>query len=183
MGIGLEATAARLFPRSTVPSVVCPKPGAWSPEPVIKSSMDLEQLRYPVGRFTEAVPLTAAGRSAAIAQLAALPAQVRSAVDGLADAQLDTPYRPDGWTVRQVVHHLADSHMNAFIRIKLASPRRTRSSSPTTRTRGPTLPDAGCRSTARSPSWKACTSAGPRPARPQRGTVGSHLRASRTGKV
>src|SRR5688572_6189657 len=82
--------------------------------------MDLEQLRYPLGQFTEVVPFTAAGRSAAIAQLAALPAQARSAVDGLADAQLDAPYRPDGWTVRQVVHHLADSHMNAFIRIKLA---------------------------------------------------------------
>ena len=82
--------------------------------------MDLEQLRYPVGRFTEVVPFTAAGRAAAIEQLAALPAQVRAAVAGLADAQLDTPYRPDGWTVRQVVHHLADSHMNAFIRLKLA---------------------------------------------------------------
>ena len=82
--------------------------------------MDLEKLRYPVGRFTEVVPFTAAGRSAAIEQLASLPAQVRSAVDGLADAQLDTPYRPDGWTVRQLVHHLADSHMNAFIRINLA---------------------------------------------------------------
>lgn len=82
--------------------------------------MDLEELRYPIGRFTEAVPFTAAGRTAAIAQLASLPAQVRAAVEGLSDAQLDTLYRPGGWTVRQVVHHLADSHMNGIIRLKLA---------------------------------------------------------------
>ena|SRR5436190_13608927 len=82
--------------------------------------MNLEELRYPIGRFTEAVPFTAAGRQAAIEQLAALPAQARSAVAGLSDTQLDTLYRPGGWTVRQVVHHLADSHMNALIRLKLA---------------------------------------------------------------
>jgi hypothetical protein len=82
--------------------------------------MELEALRYPLGRFTELVPFTAAGRTAAIAQLAVLPARLRAAVDGLADAQLEEPYRPDGWTVRQVVHHLADSHMNGLIRLKLA---------------------------------------------------------------
>jgi hypothetical protein len=82
--------------------------------------MDLEELRYPIGRFAETVPFTAAGRKAAIEQLAALPAQARAAVAGLSDAQLDTPYRPEGWTVRQVVHHLADSHMNGLIRLKLA---------------------------------------------------------------
>ena len=82
--------------------------------------MDLEDLRYPIGRFTETVPFTAGGRAVAITKLAALPALVRSAVEGLSDAQLDTLYRPDGWSVRQVVHHLADSHMNGFIRLKLA---------------------------------------------------------------
>ena len=56
----------------------------------------------------------------AIEQIAALPVRMRDAVSGLTDAQLDTPYRPDGWTVRQVVHHVADSHMNGFTRIKLA---------------------------------------------------------------
>jgi hypothetical protein len=79
-----------------------------------------EDLRYPVGRFT---PSAAGGpdiRRNAIEQIAALPARLREAVAGLTDTQLDTPYRPDGWTVRQVVHHLADSHMNGFTRIKLA---------------------------------------------------------------
>jgi hypothetical protein len=104
--------------------------------------MDLEQLRYPLGRFTEAIPLTAAGRSAAIAQLAALPAEVRSAVDGLADAQLDTPYRPGGWTVRQLVHHLADSHMNALIRIKLALTEENPVIKPYDENAWATLPDA-----------------------------------------
>src|SRR5499427_8272448 len=81
--------------------------------------MDLEALRYPLGQFKE-VPLTAAVRAAAIEQLAALPAQARAAVAGLSDAQLDTPYRPGGWTVRQVVHHLADAHLHSYIRTKFA---------------------------------------------------------------
>ncbi|HET9426678.1 MAG TPA: putative metal-dependent hydrolase, partial [Gemmatimonadaceae bacterium] len=55
-----------------------------------------------------------------IETLAATPGLLADAVRGLTDAQLDTPYRPDGWTVRQVVHHVADSHMNAYIRVKLA---------------------------------------------------------------
>jgi len=76
--------------------------------------------RYPVGKFDSKAPLTAASRAAAIADIAALPGTLRAAVAGLDDAQLDTPYRPDGWTVRQVVHHMADSHLNAFTRVKLA---------------------------------------------------------------
>jgi hypothetical protein len=75
--------------------------------------------RYPVGPFT-AVPASEGVRREAIEQLAALPARIREAVSGLTDAQLDTPYRPGGWTVRQVVHHVADSHMNGFTRMKLA---------------------------------------------------------------
>lgn len=82
--------------------------------------MDLDRLRYPIGPFDDAGPFTQDSRRAAIEQIALLPSQVRAAVDGLNDAQLDTPYRPDGWTIRQVVHHLADSHMNGFIRVKLA---------------------------------------------------------------
>ena len=77
-------------------------------------------LQYPIGRFTPVTPITDAMRRAAVEEIAALPARMRDAVTGLTDAQLDTPYRPGGWTVRQVVHHVADSHMNAFIRVKLA---------------------------------------------------------------
>lgn len=59
-------------------------------------------------------------REQAVVAIAALPAELRSAVAGLSDSQLDTPYRGGGWTVRQVVHHVADSHMNAYVRVKLA---------------------------------------------------------------
>ena len=64
--------------------------------------------------------LTASERRAAIDAIAAAPAALRAAAKGLNDAQLDTPYRPGGWTVRQVVHHVADSHMNAYTRFRLA---------------------------------------------------------------
>jgi uncharacterized damage-inducible protein DinB len=64
-------------------------------------------------------PLTAGERAQRIDAIAATPAQLRLAVRGLTDEQIDTPYRPGGWTVRQVVHHVADSHMNAFIRFRL----------------------------------------------------------------
>jgi hypothetical protein len=77
-------------------------------------------LRYPVGPFVMPSAVTAAMRTDAIAAISALPVKMRAAVDGLTDGQLDTPYRPGGWTVRQVVHHVADSHTNAVIRVKLA---------------------------------------------------------------
>jgi hypothetical protein len=77
-------------------------------------------LRYPIGRFKAVMPVTHELRGAAIDALEGFPARMREAVTGLSDAQLDTPYRPQGWTVRQVVHHVADSHMNALIRVKLA---------------------------------------------------------------
>ena len=77
--------------------------------------------RYPIGPFRmPAGALSGAERSEMIEQIAAAPSAVRAAVSGLSESQLDTPYRPGGWTVRQVVHHLADSHMNAYIRFKLA---------------------------------------------------------------
>jgi hypothetical protein len=76
-------------------------------------------LRYPVGRFSYS-PGGAAARAGWIATIAELPEQMRRAVAGMDDAKLDTPYRPGGWTVRQVVHHVPDSHMNAFVRFKLA---------------------------------------------------------------
>jgi hypothetical protein len=79
-----------------------------------------EDLRYPIGRFRAVMPVTSEIRAAAIDAIAGLPDRMRAAVADLADAQLDTPYRPEGWTVRQVIHHVADSHMNGFIRVKLA---------------------------------------------------------------
>ncbi len=75
--------------------------------------------RYPVGRFRRA-EANLNDHAAAIATLAALPDNLRAALDGLSDAQLETPYRDGGWTVRQLAHHVADSHMNAYIRIRLA---------------------------------------------------------------
>ncbi|MGV3502436.1 MAG: YfiT family bacillithiol transferase [Adhaeribacter sp.] len=77
-------------------------------------------LRYPIGRFDPSKVSAAPGLEACLQELQDLPAQLRQAVEGLSDAQLDTPYRPGGWTLRQVVHHLADSHMNSYIRFKLA---------------------------------------------------------------
>lgn len=76
--------------------------------------------RYPIGPFRDPAAYTPASRAGAIAELAALPHELRAAVAGLDDAGLDTPYRDGGWTVRQVVHHLPDSHMNGYIRQKLA---------------------------------------------------------------
>jgi len=77
-------------------------------------------LRYPIGPYETKTLLTPAERAEAIAQLAELPKRMRDAVGGLSGGQLDTPYRPGGWTVRQLAHHVPDSHMNAYIRLKLA---------------------------------------------------------------
>lgn len=82
--------------------------------------MTTPDLRYPIGPFERPGSATTESRAAHIANIKALPAQLRGAVHGLTDAQLDTPYRPGGWTVRQLVHHVADSHVNAYVRIKLA---------------------------------------------------------------
>jgi hypothetical protein len=77
-------------------------------------------LRYPVGPFRRPESLDEAQRRRAIDGIAATPAKLRDAVAGLTDAQVETPYRPGGWTVRQLVHHVPDSHMNAYVRFKLA---------------------------------------------------------------
>jgi len=82
--------------------------------------MTPDDLRYPVGKFSMPATVTPAERKAYIEELASAPQNLRQAVRGLNDAQLDTPYREGGWTVRQVVHHLPDSHVNAYIRFKLA---------------------------------------------------------------
>src|SRR5712691_4820849 len=77
--------------------------------------------RYPVGKFHRpTVPQTGEERRSLIDQIAAVPARMRQAVAGLGGAQLDTPYRDGGWTARQVVHHVPDSHMNAYTRVKMA---------------------------------------------------------------
>jgi uncharacterized damage-inducible protein DinB len=76
--------------------------------------------RYPIGDFEAPASISADERTGAIATLAELPEQLRNAVDGLSSAQLSAPYREGGWTLRQVVHHVADSHMNALVRVKLA---------------------------------------------------------------
>ena len=77
-------------------------------------------LRYPIGQFTLSGAVTRDQVDAWIADIAALPADLRQTVSTLNDGQLDTPYRPGGWTVRQVVHHLPDSHMNSLVRFKWA---------------------------------------------------------------
>jgi hypothetical protein len=79
-----------------------------------------EQLRYPIGQFIKPDQITKDIISIWIHDIASFPERLRIEVDGLSDEQLDTPYRPEGWTIRQVIHHCADSHMNSFIRFKLA---------------------------------------------------------------
>lgn len=76
--------------------------------------------RFPIGKFHRAAEYTKDQRAQYISDLASLPQFMRNAVHGLSDAQLDTPYRDGGWSVRQVVHHVPDSHMNSYVRFKWA---------------------------------------------------------------
>ncbi|MGE5055192.1 MAG: YfiT family bacillithiol transferase [Acidobacteriota bacterium] len=80
----------------------------------------MTDLRYPVGKFEYSGPLSEARRSLLIQEIADTPVHLRSATTALSESQLDTPYRPGGWTVRQLVHHVPDSHMNSYVRFKLA---------------------------------------------------------------
>jgi uncharacterized damage-inducible protein DinB len=80
----------------------------------------MEELSYPIGRYDWKAPLNPARQAACKEAIRALPQQLSAALAGLSEAQLDEPYRPDGWTVRQLVHHIADSHQNAHIRMRLA---------------------------------------------------------------
>ncbi|MGO9482463.1 MAG: YfiT family bacillithiol transferase [Candidatus Kryptoniota bacterium] len=80
----------------------------------------MEDLSYPIGKFKPEPELTDARRRQLIDDIAAAPSALRAAVGGLSNEQLDTPYRPGGWTVRQVAHHLPDSHINAYVRFRLA---------------------------------------------------------------
>jgi hypothetical protein len=80
----------------------------------------MTDLRYPIGKFKFEGPTTPEQREELLNQIEQAPSRLRAAVKGLSDQQLDTPYRPEGWTVRQVAHHVPDSHLNAYIRYKLA---------------------------------------------------------------
>jgi hypothetical protein len=80
----------------------------------------MADLSYPIGKFHFQRALTEDQKAALIGEIAETPAKLRAAVKGLSESQLDTPYRPGGWTVRQVTHHVPDSHMNAYVRFKLA---------------------------------------------------------------
>ena len=80
----------------------------------------MDHLRYPIGRFERPGNVSAADIHSAINEIEALPAQLTAAVANWGDDRFDTPYRPEGWTVRQVLHHVADSHMTSYLRFKLA---------------------------------------------------------------
>jgi len=81
---------------------------------------DQDPLRYPIGPFQPRSGLTSQDRDVLIAELAEFPARLKSVVHDLSRDKLDTPYRPGGWTVRQVVHHIPDSHLQGYVRFKLA---------------------------------------------------------------
>ncbi|WP_191566146.1 YfiT family bacillithiol transferase [Metabacillus idriensis] len=80
----------------------------------------MDDLRYPIGLFQAPEKIERHHLEVWLEELSAAPVRLRDAISGLTGSQLDTPYRPDGWTVQQVVHHIPDSHMNAYIRFKLA---------------------------------------------------------------
>jgi len=82
--------------------------------------MDLEKLKYPIGRYQVERNIDKTAIKNWINEIEMLPQKLSEAVKGLSEKQLQTPYRPEGWTVQQVVHHIADSHMNSYIRFKLA---------------------------------------------------------------
>ncbi len=80
----------------------------------------MKNLKYPIGQFQKPEKITSKNINLWVKDIQSLPSDLKKVVAKLSDAQLDTPYRPDGWTVRQVIHHLADSHINAYTRFKLA---------------------------------------------------------------
>jgi hypothetical protein len=80
----------------------------------------MEDLRYPIGKFSVEGEITPTRREEWIAEIAAAPSHLRKALSGLTDEQLATPYRPGGWTLRQLAHHVPDSHMNSYVRFRLA---------------------------------------------------------------
>lgn len=103
----------------------------------------MEELRYPIGPYTPPEPITPEHVIAWIEEIRTLPARLEAAGIGLQDPDLDTPYRPGGWTIRQVVHHVADSHMNSYIRFKLALTEDNPVIKPYHEDRWAELPDSG----------------------------------------
>jgi len=101
----------------------------------------MEALQYPIGRFDWKGPTSAATRRTAIGAIETLPPRLEAAVRGLDDAQRATPYRPGGWTVTQVVHHIADSHLNAYTRFKLGLTEERPTIKPYNEKQWATLPD------------------------------------------
>jgi len=102
----------------------------------------MADLQYPIGRFSFPDSSTAEQRQTWIQEISRAPRELRAAVGSLPPQQLDTPYRPGGWTARQVVHHVPDSHMNAFIRFKLALTEDQPTIKPYDEARWALLPDA-----------------------------------------
>src|SRR6202163_1417189 len=104
--------------------------------------MDTPDLRYPVGKFTFPEAVSPAERLHFIGEIAQTPEQLRAAVKGLSDEQLNTPYRPGGWTVRQLVHHVPDSHLNSYMRCRLALTEQEPTIKPYDQARWAELPDS-----------------------------------------
>lgn len=104
--------------------------------------ISLEELRFPIGQWMKPLQYDFTKIAEQIAVIGNFPAKISLATAELSDVQLDTPYRQDGWTIRQVVHHCADSHMNAFIRFKLALTEDRPTIKPYAENRWAELPDA-----------------------------------------
>jgi hypothetical protein len=110
--------------------------------PVCRIGIGGAVAQYPIGKFQWEGVITDAQREQLIDQIEQAPAQLRQAVAGLTEKQIDAPYRPGGWTVRQLVHHLADSHLNAYIRLRLALTEDETTIKPYAQERWATLEDA-----------------------------------------
>ena len=144
-----------------------------------------QDLRYPIGKFERPETITESQRRAFIDVIAEAPVHLVSAVAHLTPAQLDTPYRPGGWTVRQLAHHIPDSHMNAYVRFKLALTESEPTIKPYDEARWAELPDGcgddACRDLARS-ARESTQALGRSPALAHVRRLGAQVPASRAGR-